>query len=748
MGAFIDELNEKQREAVLYTDGPSLVIAGAGSGKTRVLTYKVAYLLECGCAPYSIMALTFTNKAAREMKERVAQLVSPEQAARLWMGTFHAVFSRILRKEAEYLGFDSHFTIYDVSDTRSLLRNIVRELELDSKRYKDTLLYSRISQAKNALISPEDYALHRELQEWDQKDGLPRIKEIYKIYATRCKAARAMDFDDLLYYTNLLFRDYPEVREKYQSFFTYLLVDEYQDTNFAQYQIVKYLVEKHRRFCIVGDDAQSIYSFRGANIENILSFKKDYPNGKIFKLEQNYRSTQTIVKAANSLIGNNKYQIKKTTFSMNEKGSKLDLINAYSDLEEAMLVANKLAGLRLGKGYSYGDFAILYRTNAQSRVFEEEFRKRGIPYIVYGGLSFYQRKEIKDLLAYFRLIVNPQDEEAFRRIINYPPRGIGDTTLEKIKCCAQEHLISLWDVVTDPDRYGLEVNKGTKKKLENFYLLLSELIDLQTTTDVHALAKQVLTQSGMRALMAADISSEGEDRLNNINELLNAMNDFVEAHRESDEEVSLSAYLSEIALLTDQDTSDNAVSDCVTLMTAHASKGLEFPNVFVTGLEEDLFPSSMAKDSIHAIEEERRLLYVAITRAIDNCMLSFARSRFRNGSVEIGRPSRFLKEIDPACIALSADDMGVFSRSEAVSGRLKRVQAPIAHGKSSRPAVSKQYNASYALSVGDRIEHERFGIGEIVALEGEAENSKAKVCFVNAGEKQLLLKFARFKKIN
>ncbi len=746
MNVFLDDLNESQRAAVLYDEGPSLVIAGAGSGKTRVLTYKIVALLEKGYSPFSIMALTFTNKAAREMKERIAQLISPEQASRLWMGTFHSIFSRILRKEASYLGFNSNFTIYDANDTKSLLKTIVKDLNLDDKKYKNNVLYSRISQAKNALISPENYEMNRQLMEWDYKDGLSQIKDIYKIYVSRCKAAQAMDFDDLLFYTNRLFEENPEILEKYQSFFQYILVDEYQDTNFSQYQIVKRLVALHKRFCIVGDDAQSIYSFRGANIENILSFKKDYPDGKIFKLEQNYRSTQTIVNAANSLIENNKYQIKKTSFSLNGKGNQISVLSAFSDLEEGMLVSNKINELCLTSGYRYNDFAVLYRTNAQSRVFEEEFRRKGIPYIVYGGLSFYQRKEIKDLIAYFRLVVNPQDEEAFKRVINYPARGIGDTTLLKLRMVANEAMVSIWEVASDPEQYALDVNKGTKKKLSDFTQMIQLFREMQTEHDVYTLGMKILSDTGMRKHLSMDITPEGTDRLNNINELLNGINEFVNARKEIDESADMSSYLSEISLLTDQDSSDD-ISECVTLMTVHASKGLEFANVIVAGLEEDLFPSSLSKNALQGLEEERRLLYVAITRAKENCCLSFARSRLRNGTVEVCRPSRFLKEIDRVYLSLPMDKEPKTVYQVKKTPVLKPlVEKPRLDAKEKNVPMSS-YNKMYNLAVGDKIEHERFGVGEVLALEGEAENSKAKVNFLNAGEKQLLLKFARFKKV-
>lgn len=738
---YLDDLNENQREAVLYDEGPALVIAGAGSGKTRVLTYKIAHLLESGYSPYSIMALTFTNKAAREMKERIARLVSPEQATRLWMGTFHSIFSRILRKEAACLGFNSDFTIYDANDTRNLLKSIVKDALLDEKKYKSNLLYSRISQAKNALITPEEYADRPKFAEWDYKDGIPRMADLYKTYMARCKAAQAMDFDDLLFYTNKLFQEHPDILKKYQSFFTYLLVDEYQDTNYSQCQIVKQLVALHQCFCIVGDDAQSIYSFRGANIENILSFKKEYPEGKIFKLEQNYRSTQMIVNAANSLIECNKMQIRKNTFSRNNEGDPLSIMVAYSDLEEGMLVADKIARLRLAKKCNYSDFAVLYRTNAQSRVFEEEFRRRGIPYVVYGGLSFYQRKEIKDLIAYFRMIANPQDEEAFKRIVNYPPRGIGETTLTKIRLSALEHGVSLWEVVCDPETYALPVNNGTKKKLKDFCLLIEDLIEKRNRLNAYDLAMHVLNTSGMRALLASDVSSEGLDRLNNINELLNGVNDFVATRQEVDEPDSMMAYLAEVSLWTDQDQSDEQ-SEYVTLMTVHASKGLEFANVLVTGLEEDLFPSSLSKGSL-GIEEERRLLYVAITRAKEYCCLSYARSRLRNGCVEIGRPSRFLNEISPAYLDLYKKNSSQYTHAVSPKEKLQ----PVHQAVSTTPKKALTYNVQYKLSVGDCIEHERFGLGEIIDLEGETENSKAKVRFENVGEKQLLLKFARFKKI-
>ena len=627
---YIKELNESQCAAVTYNDGPSLVIAGAGSGKTRVLTYKIAYLLENGYNPWNILALTFTNKAAREMKERIARQVGAERARYLWMGTFHSIFSRILRAEAQYIGFTSQFTIYDTADSKSLLRSIIKEMGLDEKTYKPGTVQARISNAKNHLITPTGYAANKEAYEGDMAVKMPAIRDIYARYWERCRQAGAMDFDDLLVYTYILFRDYPEILARYQDQFRYILVDEYQDTNYAQHSIVLQLTKENQHVCVVGDDAQSIYSFRGADIDNILYFTKTYPNTKVFKLEQNYRSTQTIVCAANSLIEKNERQIRKAVFSEKEKGEAIGVFQAYSDVEEGDIVANKVAELRREYHYGYADFAILYRTNAQSRIFEEALRKRSMPYKIYGGLSFYQRKEIKDVIAYFRLVVNPNDEEAFKRIINYPARGIGDTTVGKIISAATDHGVSLWSTLCEPLTYGLNINKGTHTKLQGFRALIEGFITGQADKNAYEIGVDIIRQSGIMNDVCQDTSPENLSRKENIEELVNGMNDFCALRQEEgNPNISLTDFLSEIALLTDQDSDKADDGEKITLMTVHSAKGLEFKNVFVVGLEENLFPSGMVGDSPRALEEERRLFYVAITRAEEHCYLSFAKTRFR-----------------------------------------------------------------------------------------------------------------------
>ena len=781
MPDYIEELNEGQRNAVLYNDGPSLVIAGAGSGKTRVLTYKIAYLLENGYQPWNILALTFTNKAAREMKERIARQVGPERARHLWMGTFHSMFLRILHVEAGHIGFTSQFTIYDTADSKSLIRSIIKEMGLDEKVYKPGMVQARISNAKNHLVSPAGYANNKEAYEGDRAAKVPALRDIYQRYWERCRQADAMDFDDLLFYTFLLFRDHPEVLARYQDQFRYILVDEYQDTNFAQHSIVLQLAKNHQHVCVVGDDAQSIYSFRGADIDNILYFTKVYPDTKVFKLEQNYRSTQTIVRAANSLIEKNQWQIRKEVFSEKEKGEAIGVYQAYSDVEEGDIVVNKIAELRREKRYAYSDFAILYRTNAQSRIFEEAMRKRSMPYRIYGGLSFYQRKEIKDVIAYFRLIVNPNDEEAFKRIINYPARGIGDTTVGKIIAAATGHNVSLWTVLCEPLAYGLNFNKGTVGKLQAFRELISAFITDAAEKNAYEIGADIIRQSGIINDVCQDSSPENLSRKENIEELVNGMSDFC-AHRqeEGNPNVLLGDFLSEVSLLTDQDSDKDGDDEKITLMTVHSAKGLEFKNVFVVGMEENLFPSSMVGDSPRALEEERRLFYVAITRAEEHCFLSYAKTRFRYGKMEFGSPSRFLKDIDVRFLRLPPDagmfrrveeEAAVFRRENArgfapdkedapyggkervsvrpkqqiiaptVPRNLKRV-APSANTASTSPSAGASANR---VQQGQLIEHERFGLGEVLKVEGEGDNAKATIRFKNAGDKQLLLRFARFK---
>ena len=781
MPDYIEELNEGQRNAVLYNDGPSLVIAGAGSGKTRVLTYKIAYLLENGYQPWNILALTFTNKAAREMKERIARQMGPERARHLWMGTFHSIFLRILHVEAGHIGFTSQFTIYDTADSKSLIRSIIKEMGLDEKVYKPGMVQARISNAKNHLVSPAGYANNKEAYEGDRAAKVPALRDIYQRYWERCRQADAMDFDDLLFYTFLLFRDHPEVLARYQEQFRYILVDEYQDTNFAQHSIVLQLAKNHQHVCVVGDDAQSIYSFRGADIDNILYFTKVYPDTKVFKLEQNYRSTQTIVRAANSLIEKNQWQIRKEVFSEKEKGEAIGVYQAYSDVEEGDIVVNKIAELRREKRYAYSDFAILYRTNAQSRIFEEAMRKRSMPYRIYGGLSFYQRKEIKDVIAYFRLIVNPNDEEAFKRIINYPARGIGDTTVGKIIAAATGHNVSLWTVLCEPLAYGLNFNKGTVGKLQAFRELISAFITDAAEKNAYEIGADIIRQSGIINDVCQDNSPENLSRKENIEELVNGMSDFcAQRQEEGKPNVLLGDFLSEVSLLTDQDSDKDGDDEKITLMTVHSAKGLEFKNVFVVGMEENLFPSGMVGDSPRALEEERRLFYVAITRAEEHCFLSYAKTRFRYGKMEFGSPSRFLKDIDIRFLRLP-QDAGMFRRVEeeaaafrrenargfapdredapyggkervsvrpkqqiiapTVPRNLKRV-APSANTASTSPSAGASANC---VQQGQLIEHERFGLGEVLKVEGEGDNAKATIRFKNAGDKQLLLRFARFK---
>lgn len=770
MEEYLKQLNESQRAAVVYTDGPSLVVAGAGSGKTRVLTYKIAYLLRQGLPPQSILALTFTNKAAREMKERIASLTDERTARRLWMGTFHSIFSRILRSEAERIGYPSNFTIYDAADSKSLLRSIMKEMQLDDKVYRPGMVQSRISNAKNALISYKAYEQNKELVQHDIDSKVPLLREIYKRYQNRCLQAGAMDFDDLLLQTNILFRDHPDVLEKYRSFFQFVLVDEYQDTNFAQHLIVQRLCEVHRHICVVGDDAQSIYSFRGANIDNILQFKNQYPGCHIFKLERNYRSTQNIVNAANSLIDKNMKQIRKTVYSEKEEGSKLSVCSSYSDYEEGYAVAGKINEMRM-RNYDYADFAILYRTNAQSRILEEALRKRGIPYKIYGGLSFYQRKEVKDVISYLRLIINPHDEEALKRVINYPARGIGDTTLNKLTAAATEHNVSLWTVLNDPIGYALPVNSGTAKKLSDFRELITGFIERNVKLSAEEIASAVVKESGIVSVLFQDRSVEGISKQENLQELLKGIAEFCEIRREEGaEHVSLADFLSEVSLLTDQDNDKEEQANKVTMMTVHAAKGLEFRNVFVVGLEEDLFPSAMSKDNPRAVEEERRLFYVAITRAEENCVLTYAKSRYRNGQSAMCSPSRFLKDIDTRYLSISADSVagGSFAaiprRSPAFSTPFQQPKAmeeeayvsPVAQAVGRQARLTRMETASSSpapssasasdlsgLHVGAKVRHDRFGEGEVIAIEGEGGNAKATVSFAHFGQKQLLLKFAR-----
>ena len=793
-----NELNESQLAAVMYNDGPSLVIAGAGSGKTRVLTYKVAHLMELGLEPWRILALTFTNKAAREMRDRIGNKVGEHRARYLWMGTFHSMFLRILRSEAESIGFAPNFTIYDQTDSRSLLKTIIKEMKLDDKVYKANVVQCRISNAKNRLMTAQMYATDAIAVADDRAAKMPETREIYLRYQERCRQAGAMDFDDILLYTFLLFQNNPEILARYASQFAYVLVDEYQDTNYAQHSIVWQLTKEHQRVCVVGDDAQSIYSFRGANIDNILGFTRQYSGARVFKLEENYRSTQMIVGAANSLIEKNSEQIRKEVFSRQDVGTPLQLIEAYSDVEEGEIVAQRIGTLKHTEGLSNEHFAILYRTNAQSRIFEEALRKNGIAYRIYGGLSFYQRKEVKDVISYFRMTVNPHDEEAFKRIINYPARGIGDTTVGKIMAAASDHGVSLWTVIGDPVSYNLTVNKGTLSKLTTFYNLVNHFIEQATKIDAYELGRMIVQESGIMADLMQDRTVEGISRQENVQELMDGMHDFLRTRQEEgDEKVMLTDFLSDVALLTDQDNTEEDDTPKVTLMTVHAAKGLEFDTVFIVGMEEQLFPSLMAYDSMRQMEEERRLLYVAITRAEKRCLLSYAKSRFRFGKVEYGMPSRFLKDIDKGYIEgkdpLSSSFMVGTSRqslwnssdtprflntrtTQTTQIPQRVTTAPISQRRqqihkasgisetSSRKTIITTHEATPSsprrlvsanaaggatrvaqLSPGQIIEHERFGVGEVIKVEGTGENTKAHIRFKNAGEKQLLLKFARFR---
>ncbi|MGL4518536.1 MAG: ATP-dependent helicase [Phocaeicola sp.] len=779
--SYLDELNESQRNAVLYNEGPSLVIAGAGSGKTRVLTYKIAYLLEQGYEPWSILALTFTNKAAREMKERIAKQVGGV-ARYLWMGTFHSIFSRILRTEAESIGFTPNFTIYDGSDSKSLIRTILKEMQLDEKVYKPGLVQSRISHAKNHLLLPDAYANDAECYQNDVQSKIPAVREVYLRYWNRCKQSDAMDFDDLLLYTYQLFHANPAVRRKYAERFQYVLVDEYQDTNVVQHSIVQQLTEVHQRICVVGDDAQSIYSFRGAKIENILRFTKLYQHAQLFKLEQNYRSTQIIVQAANSLIAKNSEQIKKHIFSENSEGEPIAVFQAYSDLEEGEIVVNKILELRRKHSYNYADFAILYRTNAQSRIFEEALRKRALPYKIYGGLSFYQRKEIKDVIAYFRLAVNAKDEEAFKRVVNYPARGIGNTTLQKLATAAVTHEVSFWEVLHEPLTYQLAVNKGTHAKLQGFHSLIEGFHQLVNQKDAYELGAQIVRESGIVHDVYSSKDPESQSRQENIESLLTAMNEFcVTRQEEGNDAVYLADFLSEVSLFSDQDNEKEEEGEKITLMTVHAAKGLEFKNVFVVGMEENLFPSQMALNSYKQLEEERRLCYVAITRAEEHCYLSFAKSRFKYGKMEFTNPSRFLKEIDVAYLDTplqgtiatkveveSARFREAHAQAQPSAGGQLRAQSDRAGSKAEliKPGMNERRlkkvsgtlvntagngttngSAQAGVCAGERIEHERFGQGVVEKVEGTGDNCKLTVRFQHAGTKQLLLKFARFKKI-
>ncbi|MDR2121213.1 MAG: UvrD-helicase domain-containing protein [Tannerella sp.] len=758
---YLEQLNVQQKEAVLYNDGPSLVVAGAGSGKTRVLTYKIACLLEQGIPPYNILALTFTNKAAREMKSRIAALTDERTAQWLWMGTFHSVFYRILRYESEAVGYPHDFTIYDTADSKSLIRSIIKEMQLDDKAYRPGLIQGRISNAKNALITSRAYARNGEYMQYDAKIHIPLFSEIYTRYQAHCFQAGAMDFDELLVQTNVLFRDHPDVLEKYRNKFMFVLVDEYQDTNFAQHLIVTRLCETRRRICVVGDDAQSIYSFRGANIDNMLRFKDNYPECRIFKLEQNYRSTQNIVNAANSLISKNKGQIRKTVYSQNEPGSKISVLPSYSDYEEGHIIASLIVDTYRRERCAYADFAVLYRTNAQSRVIEDALRGRGIAYKVYGSQSFYQRKEVKDIIAYFRMVVNPHDEEALKRIINFPARGIGNTTVGKLLVAASMYRVSAWTVVCSPAKYGLSVNEGTLRKLCDFSRMISDLIEENGTLPAVDMAELIVKRSGIMTEFFQDRSVEGISRQENLQEVLKAIAEFSNNRREETaEQASLTDFLVEVSLITDQDQDAGEHVDKVTLMTVHAAKGLEFDHIIIAGMEENLFPSSMSMEDESAVEEERRLCYVAITRAKKNCTITYARSRFRNGKTNICAPSRFLYDIDPQFMDLpdeqtympSSVNGGIHGRTATIErysmqntqriqtgSRMQRLQTPAGQTK-------ENIRTLHGFSVGDDVSHDRFGRGKILSFENAGADARAIIMFEHLGKKSLLLKYAQLTK--
>ncbi|MCM1482880.1 MAG: UvrD-helicase domain-containing protein [Muribaculaceae bacterium] len=772
---YLSKLNEQQRNAVTYTDGPQLVIAGAGSGKTRVLTYKIVHLLHCGYEPWRILALTFTNKAAREMRQRIEELVGPKVSGSLWMGTFHSIFARILRRHADRLGYKSNFTIYDTADSKSLVKTIIKDMDLDDKVYKPATVLSAISSAKNALVSPERYVELPDVMDADRQARRPQMHAIYRTYRDRCFAANAMDFDDLLYYTNLLLRDNSDILHHYQEYFRYVLVDEYQDTNFAQHVIVSQLCAESHKLCVVGDDAQSIYSFRGANIRNILNLRKAYPELRMFKLEQNYRSTQNIINAANTLIAKNTEQIPKEVFSRNAPGEKIEVVQSYSDFEEGYLVANRISQVKMRTHDSYEDFAILYRTNAQSRVLEESLRKRNIPYRIYGGLSFYQRKEVKDAIAYFRLVVNPADDEALKRIINYPARGIGETTLNKILRTAIDHKISAWDVICHLDRYSPGVNAGTARKLQGFRELIERASALDDVgNNAEEVASFIISETRLIANLIHDRTPESISKQENLAELLSGVREFVATRaEEGSENLRLGDFLGEVSLATDQDSDDSGQAERVTLMTVHAAKGLEFNNVFIVGVEEDLFPSAMAGGTQSGIEEERRLLYVALTRARNFCMMSYASSRYRNGATALCSPSRFLRDIDTRYLrfiggakdestspapsfasyreSYHSQPSASFPRKESIPTSRQATPPgnyrPLSRTSSGTKTAEGAHKVS-ELHEGMTIEHSRFGRGRISAIDTSQPDARINVEFENTGTRVLLLKFARFKIID
>jgi DNA helicase-2/ATP-dependent DNA helicase PcrA len=756
---YLNDLNESQKQAVINTEGPSLVIAGAGAGKTRVLTYRIVHLLEKGVPAGKILALTFTNKAAKEMKERISRIVSPEIARYLWMGTFHSIFAKILRMEGEKLGYKPNFTIYDSSDSKSLIRTIIKELSLDDNIYKPGVIAVRISSAKNNLVTSGMYASDRSLQEYDRSSRMPLLADVYRTYASRCFKANAMDFDDLLLNTNILLRDFPDVLARYQERFGYLLVDEYQDTNYSQYLIVKKLAAAHQNICVVGDDAQSIYSFRGARIENILEFKNDYVDYQLFKLEQNYRSTQTIVNVANTIIANNEGQIQKKVFSMNETGEKIQVFQAVTDSEEGFNVSSDIFDKRFSQQLNWSDFAILYRTNAQSRIFEETLRRKNIPYKIYGGLSFYERKEIKDLLAYFRMVINPEDEEALKRSINYPKRGIGDTTIQKLFELASAFNLTAWNVLGEAGKYQEHFNSGTVKKLSLYAGIINNLRLNADTTDAFVKAREIALGSGIMRELKEGKGPEEVSRYENLEELLNAIKVFTEAAETNGEPSFLEAYMANVALLTDQDTENDEDRNKVTLMTMHSAKGLEFKHVYIVGMEDTLFPSPMSSGSARELEEERRLFYVAITRAEKQATLSYALNRYKWGNLERCSPSRFLREIDQKFLHYPQTGGKPFQKNNhtgiktsslreetnfyAKDERLQRISKtePV-----STTATTIMASDSSSFSEGDSVQHERFGNGIIISIEGQPPNTTATVDFEKDGSKKLLLRFAKLRK--
>ena len=765
---YLDSLNPSQRAAVEHIKGPVMVIAGAGSGKTRVLTYRIAHMMKQGVDPFNIMALTFTNKAAKEMNHRISTIVGDTEARSITMGTFHSVFSRILRQNAARIGYPQNFTIYDTQDTKSLLKDIIKQMGLDDKIYKPAMVYNRISTAKNNLITPDAYAENQDILMDDAASAKPDIFKIYKAYDQRCFKAGAMDFDDLLFKTNLLLYNFPDVLSYYQNKFQYILVDEYQDTNYAQYLIIKQLAARNENLCVVGDDAQSIYSFRGANIQNILNFKVDYPDFNVFKLEQNYRSTQAIVEAANSVIAKNKDQIQKNVWTDNERGQNLTIIRTNSDNEEGRMVANAIFDKKHEEGRQYSDFAILYRTNSQSRSFEESLRKLNLPYKIYGGLSFYQRKEVKDLIAYFRLSANQNDEEALKRVINYPKRGIGQTTIEQIVIAASQHEVSLWDVISSPNQFPISITTGARMKIDQFVQTIKSYAAQLETSTAHELASEIAKTSGILKELYDDKTPEGVGHYENIQALLAGIQEFTAEQLQdenSDRGSTLADFMIDVALLTDADKDKEEDKNKITLMTIHASKGLEFTHVYLVGLEENLFPSIMALNAREDLEEERRLFYVALTRAEKTCTISYATTRFKFGNIQTCEPSRFIDEIDEDYVTRQGNSSASGGRS-LMAGGMARPMGSNSFSPASRlvsksnPAqattipsnlkpvsqisdAGKTGSIDLHLKVGYNVVHDRFGKGKVVGLSGEKQDQKAVIFFPNVGQKTIMLKFAK-----